>query len=170
MDIDKEREELLPCPFCGETEGLMIQHCEGTIIHPALRIYCDNCGASSGYSDRVDPVENWNRRAALQSQSTPSSEWFDRFVELLRQVVAASQEFGVLRTAESFEDSAAATIALQEHARKHPALQSQHETQLQVWRSTDSCGEFWSWDEADQYDYDRAKPENRRVIQIIKEG
>lgn len=50
------------------------------------------------------------------------------------------------------------------------ALQSQHETQLQVWRSTDSCGEFWSWDEADQYDYDRAKPENRRVIQIIKEG
>lgn len=48
--------------------------------------------------------------------------------------------------------------------------QPQYETQLQVWRSTDSCLEFWSWDEADQYDYDHALPENRRIIQIIKEG
>ena len=50
------------------------------------------------------------------------------------------------------------------------ALQSQYEIQLQVWRSTDFCMEFWSWDEADQYDYDHAKPENRRIIQIVKEG
>ncbi len=50
------------------------------------------------------------------------------------------------------------------------ALQSQYEIQFQVWRSTDSCMEFWSWDEADQYDYDQAKPENRRIIQIVKEG
>lgn len=65
---------LLPCPFCGEAEGLIIQHCEGTIIHPALRIYCDNCGASSRYSDRVDPVENWNRRAALQHSCKEKSQ------------------------------------------------------------------------------------------------
>lgn len=50
------------------------------------------------------------------------------------------------------------------------ALQSQYEIQFQVWRSTDSCMEFWSWDEVDQYDYDQAKPENRRIIQIVKEG
>lgn len=50
------------------------------------------------------------------------------------------------------------------------ALQSQYEIQLQVWRSTDFCMEFWSWDEADQYDYDHAKPEDRRIIQIVKDG
>lgn len=43
-------------------------------------------------------------------------------------------------------------------------------TELQVWRSTDSCGEFWSWDECDQYDYDRAKPEDRRIICIVSEN
>lgn len=42
--------------------------------------------------------------------------------------------------------------------------------ELQVWRSTDSCGEFWSWDECDQYDYDRAKPEDRRIICIVSEN
>ena len=66
-------------------------------------------------------------------------------------------------------DNLVAELAL-EIEELRAALQSQHEIQFQVWRSTDSCMEFWSWDEADQYDYDQAQPENRRIIQIIKEG
>lgn len=74
MNTEQERAELLPCPFCGESKNLTVQHCEGTIIHPAYRIYCGNCGASNGYSDRVDPVKNWNSRAALQSQDKEDAE------------------------------------------------------------------------------------------------
>jgi Lar family restriction alleviation protein len=54
--------ELLPCPFCGDTESLMVDHMEGTVRRPAYRILCDNCGASTNYSDRGDHVEEWNRR------------------------------------------------------------------------------------------------------------
>lgn len=50
------------------------------------------------------------------------------------------------------------------------AAPKEAKVELQVWRSTDSCGEFWSWDECDQYDYDRAKPENRRIICIVSEN
>src|SRR5690606_27710599 len=76
------RSELLPCPFCGESENLIVQHCEGTIIHPAYRIYCGNCGASSGYADRVDPAKYWNSRAALQSQAREDA--FGRLIEALK--------------------------------------------------------------------------------------
>ncbi len=34
----------------------------------------------------------------------------------------------------------------------------------QVWRSTDSCGEFYSWDDCDKYDYDETLGDNRRVL------
>lgn len=54
--------ELLPCPFCGDGSSLMIEHLEGTIIHPAHRVRCDNCGASIEYTDH-DHVAIWNRRA-----------------------------------------------------------------------------------------------------------
>ena len=55
---------------------------------------------------------------------------------------------------------------------RRAALQPQEaaKIELQVWRSTDSCEEFWSWDECDQYDYDRAKPEDRRIICIVSEN
>lgn len=74
MTNEQLRAELLPCPFCGESENLIVQHCEGTIIHPAYRIYCDNCGGSNGYTDRGDHVEDWNRRAALQTQDREDAE------------------------------------------------------------------------------------------------
>lgn len=58
---------LLPCPFCGETENLHREHMTGTIIHPAYRICCHNCGASNAYTDRGDEVETWNRRQPTEA-------------------------------------------------------------------------------------------------------
>ena len=64
--------ELKPCPFCGEAdqETLMVEHMPGTILHPAYRVRCDNCGASTGYSDKSDPITAWNTRAALEGEKT----------------------------------------------------------------------------------------------------
>ena len=58
--------KLLPCPFCGEGEHLLVEHLEGTILHPAHRIRCDNCGASIGYTDR-DFRAKWNARAGVEA-------------------------------------------------------------------------------------------------------
>jgi hypothetical protein len=38
--------------------------------------------------------------------------------------------------------------------------------EYQVWRSTDSCGEFYSWDDADEEDYLAAHPTARRKVYI----
>lgn len=59
--------KLMPCPFCGESDQdtLLIEHMVGTVRRPAYRVVCDNCGASTGYSDRGDHVKEWNTRAAL---------------------------------------------------------------------------------------------------------
>lgn len=63
--MDVEQIELLPCPFCGAAgDSLMVEHLEGTILHPAHQVRCDNCGASSGYTSH-NCREAWNTRAAL---------------------------------------------------------------------------------------------------------
>lgn len=54
--------ELRPCPFCGEVQHLHKEHMQGTNLHPAYRIKCDNCGGSTGYTDN-DCVADWNTRA-----------------------------------------------------------------------------------------------------------
>ncbi|WP_243350829.1 Lar family restriction alleviation protein [Stenotrophomonas acidaminiphila] len=69
-DPMQQARELLPCPFCGEANHLLVEHLDGTIIHPAYQVRCDNCGASSGYTDR-SCAELWNTRAALRS----APEW-----------------------------------------------------------------------------------------------
>ncbi|WDW05987.1 Lar family restriction alleviation protein [Stenotrophomonas maltophilia] len=69
--MDVEQIDLLPCPFCGAaSDSLIVEHLEGTILHPAHRVRCDNCGASSGYTDHACR-EAWNTRAAL----TPPEGW-----------------------------------------------------------------------------------------------
>lgn len=55
---------LYPCPFCGQQDA-RVEHMEGTILHPAYRVYCDNCGASNGWTDKGDHAEKWNTRATL---------------------------------------------------------------------------------------------------------
>lgn len=53
--------ELAACPFCGDASRLLVEHLEGTILHPAYRVRCDNCGASTEYTDK-DYASSWNRR------------------------------------------------------------------------------------------------------------
>ncbi len=66
-----DKTKLLPCPFCGAGhDKLIIEHMEGTIVRPAYRVRCDNCGASCCYSDRGDHVEDWNTRAPAIYQKT----------------------------------------------------------------------------------------------------
>lgn len=67
-------EKLLPCPFCGEGEHLLVERLEGTTLHPAHQIRCDNCGASAGYTDR-DFRAKWNARATFDvaQQAAPSA-------------------------------------------------------------------------------------------------
>ena len=48
--------------ICGDVESLEVQHCPKTIQRPAYRIGCDNCGASTGYSDRGEYADAWNSR------------------------------------------------------------------------------------------------------------
>lgn len=62
----KDKENILPCPFCGESAPV-IEHLEGTILHPAYVVRCDNCGAQAPWSDRGDHIEMWNQRVSLAS-------------------------------------------------------------------------------------------------------
>jgi len=58
--------ELLPCPFCGDTADLA----EDT-DRPGVpwTVFCESCDASTGnYEESAEAVTHWNRRAALAAQ------------------------------------------------------------------------------------------------------
>ena len=76
--------KLLPCPFCGRDEHLQVEHLEGTVVHPAYRVSCDNCGASTGYTDK-DCRAVWNERANVAHASAAK----DAEIEALRVDVEA---------------------------------------------------------------------------------
>lgn len=40
----------------------------------------------------------------------------------------------------------------------------------QVWQSTDSCGEFWSWDDVDFGEYNDAADDHRRILYAAQPG
>jgi len=63
-----DKPELKPCPFCGDDNSLMVEHHKGTILRPSHRIVCDNCGASSRYTDR-DYIAIWNTRPAPEARA-----------------------------------------------------------------------------------------------------
>jgi Lar family restriction alleviation protein len=67
MSDQRQPPEITPCPFCG-VQNTFIEHMEGTILYPAYRVHCDNCGASSGWTDKGDHIEKWNTRAALEQK------------------------------------------------------------------------------------------------------
>jgi DNA segregation ATPase FtsK/SpoIIIE-like protein len=65
--------EAAPCPFCADHDSLLIEHVEGTVVHPAYYVKCDNCGAVGPTTDKGNHVELWNRRAppALDAEGLP---------------------------------------------------------------------------------------------------
>ena len=42
--------------------------------------------------------------------------------------------------------------------------QKDAEPMYQVWQSTDSCEEFYSWDDVDKEEFDKTKPDKRRIL------
>ncbi|WP_459018066.1 Lar family restriction alleviation protein [Stenotrophomonas sp. PSU_St142] len=86
-----EEIELKLCPFCGASgEMLVIEHMDGTILHPAYRVRCEHCGASSRYTDH-DCREAWNTRAAL----SPAEGYVEAPEDPSLAMTAAGQLFGL---------------------------------------------------------------------------
>lgn len=76
--MTKNEVKLLPCPFCGGADRLCVEHMEGTVLHPAYRVRCDYCGASTRYTDN-DYRTVWNTRAtvdALGAVRELEAHWF----------------------------------------------------------------------------------------------
>ena len=74
--------KLKPCPFCGETDTLVITNCieleecenfKKCECDGCKTICCDvnkgGCGAASGYAINEDlAIEKWNRRGGKQNE------------------------------------------------------------------------------------------------------
>lgn len=85
--------ELKPCPFCGKSDALMVEHLAGTILHPAYRVRCDWCGAATEYSSSINHISAWNIRASADALSSQASE-----IERLRGLLwYAWHEFNAIR-------------------------------------------------------------------------
>lgn len=62
--LERERNRLKPCPFCGCEARLLFRG----YIDPAYVVVCTECGAEGTESkDRRKAVDNWNRRAVDES-------------------------------------------------------------------------------------------------------
>lgn len=49
MTHDKEKLELLPCPFCGSRDLLFIRSIQDGPAHHKLNVECKSCSATGGY-------------------------------------------------------------------------------------------------------------------------
>ena len=98
--------KLKACPFCGDTESLEVCHDPRTILHPAYRVICDNCGAKSGYSDRGDRVEKWNTRTSDA----------DEIIAMLEDEVAKHESRYALTKGTSFNCEREAVLEVWEDA------------------------------------------------------
>lgn len=88
-------EALLPCPFCGDAKSLIVVHVDGTVVHPAYFVQCDNCGACGPTTDRGDHRSMWNARAASPEHATVLAE-----NAALRAQVEAQAVPGWIKTSE----------------------------------------------------------------------
>jgi Lar family restriction alleviation protein len=128
--------ELLPCPFCGNKDSLQVQHIEGTILHPAYRVHCDNCGGEGPINDRGDHCELWNSRASQPVAAAPAAQ---AATDIIAEIDAtlASKTLNIGRLQSSL---AKARAALQQ--RPAPA-QAWTVTRLHDMGSVkDACGEL----------------------------
>jgi hypothetical protein len=86
--------------------------------------------------------------------------WQDKHAEyegMFSDISCAQDEIDALR---------AVVDALEAQAQATPPAPSMT-AHYQVWHSTDSCGEFWNWDDVGQTEYDAAMPDKRRVLYAI---
>lgn len=74
---------LLPCPFCGEKESLYVRHVEGTILHPAYFVACDNCGAQGATTDKGDHEKEWNARGIAPPVAAGSVDNYSELTKLI---------------------------------------------------------------------------------------
>lgn len=89
MKIEQERAELLPCLFCGSRN--VAQRFTREASFEALSfVECYDCGArGSGVSGHGgEAIEEWNQRAALQSQDAEDAGMAE-IVREAAQIIAA---------------------------------------------------------------------------------
>jgi Lar family restriction alleviation protein len=59
-------DELLPCPFCGNKDAIMLMN---DSRRGTWWVLCDNCGARGNETDRESrAVEGWNSRTAAAKE------------------------------------------------------------------------------------------------------
>lgn len=79
---DVERVALLPCPFCGETEGVYSEQ-----THPNCGVaWCSKCNATHACNTEAEVIRRWNRRAAIAAMP-------DHFA-LIRELRDALKKWG----------------------------------------------------------------------------
>lgn len=86
--------------------------------------------------------------------------WEDKHAEyggMFSDISCAQDEIDALRAAVD-------TLEAQLHAAPQAPAMTAH---YQVWQSTDSCGEFWSWDDVGRTEYDAAASDKRRVLYAL---
>lgn len=57
--------ELKPCPFCGSDKLEILMPPRIILLDKTYgcRVFCLNCGGTTGYRTRKDAIDLWNRRA-----------------------------------------------------------------------------------------------------------
>lgn len=84
MELTDHDKELLPCPFCGGTDLKLFGE-----YAPEWWVCCETCkAATQTRTNKSQAIEDWNRRATLQSQDRdddplqPAANWlFKEIVE-----------------------------------------------------------------------------------------
>lgn len=98
-------------------------------------------------------LDTFDARIAATSPAigTEIPRWKDKHAEfngLFSELSCAEDEIKALREA----------LDAREAAEK--AMVAHH----QVWKSSDSCGEFWSWEDVGRDEYEKAAPDKRRIL------
>lgn len=65
--LERQRQELKPCPFCGAKNPILVRYAKGQSVdgQPIRGIWigCRCCEASVFYRFEKEAIEAWNRRA-----------------------------------------------------------------------------------------------------------
>lgn len=94
MNIEQERAALKPCPFCGHRTIFTAPDeigSGGQWVAP-IHVGCNKCKAEQVGDDEGAARANWNRRAALQSQSMPPEISRDLLGRIIDQVFGGAIE------------------------------------------------------------------------------